>query len=202
MLARNQDALTDAARVLGENAVPVRCDVANANDVRDSLKHICSNGVPNFLINNAGIFPLAPVHETSIELFSDTVELNLVAPFRMIRELLPRMQQRNDGHIVLIGSVADRVVFPGNAAYAATKYGARALHEVVRAETSGSGVRCTLVSPAPVNTTIWDPYNPDGSDSLPSRSDMLAPSSVADAVVWALTRPQGVNIDELRLSRS
>src|SRR5205807_1935193 len=80
------------------------------------------------------------------------IEVNLVAPFRLIRALLPVMRLRGRGDIVNIGSIADHMAFPENAAYAASKHGLRALHDVMRAELRGTGVRVTLVSPGPVDT--------------------------------------------------
>jgi NADP-dependent 3-hydroxy acid dehydrogenase YdfG len=128
--------------------------------------------------------------------------VNLVAPFRFARAFLEAMRSRRSGHLVTIGSIADRVTYAGNSAYAAGKHGARALHQVLREETRGSGVRATLVSPGPVDTPLWDPLDPDSRPDLPPRSAMLSPEDVADAVLWALTRPPRANVDELRLSRS
>jgi len=63
-------------------------------------------------------------------------------------------------------------------------------------------VRATLVSPAATDTALWDPHQPDDAAHLPNRSEMLRPEDVADAVLWAVTRPAHVNVDELRVSRS
>jgi NADP-dependent 3-hydroxy acid dehydrogenase YdfG len=104
--------------------------------------------------------------------------------------------------VVTIGSIADRVVFPDNGAYAASKFGLRALHEVMRAELRGSGVRATLVSPGPVDTPLWDPIGPDARPGFTPRAAMLAADAVADAILYAVTRPPSVNVDELRLTRS
>jgi NADP-dependent 3-hydroxy acid dehydrogenase YdfG len=112
------------------------------------------------------------------------------------------MRTRGSGHIVNVGSIADRHIFAGNAAYAASKFGLRAMHEVLRAETRGSGVRATLVSPGPVDTRLWDPLDPDNRKDLTPRESMLDPFSVADAIVYVLTRPARVDIEELRLSRT
>jgi NADP-dependent 3-hydroxy acid dehydrogenase YdfG len=76
------------------------------------------------------------------------------------------------------------------------------LHEVVRQELKGTGVRTTLISPGPTDTPLWDPIAPDTRPGFTPRSGMLAPESVADAVLWALTRGDAVNIDELRLSHT
>jgi NADP-dependent 3-hydroxy acid dehydrogenase YdfG len=63
-------------------------------------------------------------------------------------------------------------------------------------------VRATLVSPAPVDTSIWDAVDPDNRPGFTPRASMLAASAVGDAVAWVATRPPEVNIDELRISRS
>jgi len=73
---------------------------------------------------------------------------------------------------------------------------------VLRAELRGSGVRATLVSPGPVDTPLWDPIDPDAREGFTPRAAMLPADAVADAILYAATRPVEVNIDELRLSRS
>ncbi|MNC93560.1 putative oxidoreductase [compost metagenome] len=78
----------------------------------------------------------------------------------------------------------------------------RAIHEALRAETRGSGVRAILISPSATDTAIWDAHDPDGAPHLPSRSEMLRPEDVADAVAWAVTRPAHVDVEELRIARS
>jgi hypothetical protein len=132
----------------------------------------------------------------------EALALNTAAPLRLTRELLPAMRRRRSGHVVMIGSVADRHVLASNAVYAASKHALRALHETLRAETRGTGLRTTLISPSATDTPIWDPYEPDESRHLPSRAEMLRAEDVAEAVLWAVTRPPHVDIEELRLSRS
>jgi NADP-dependent 3-hydroxy acid dehydrogenase YdfG len=204
MLSRSEATLAAAAASLGDRALPHACDVANADQVRAMAAFISGElgSAPDVIVNNAGLFPLANIEETSLEQFEEAVRVNLVAPFHVMRAFLPHMRTRATGHIVLIGSVADRHVFPGNATYAATKFGARAMHEALRMETRGSGIRTTLISPSATDTPIWDPVDPDNREGFTRRADMLQPDAVADAVLWAITRPASVNVDELRLSRS
>lgn len=204
MLARGEDALRREAAPLGALAVPLACDLADraaieraVASIRDSL-----GAEPDVVVNNAGAFPLDAIEQTSTEQFAATLDVNLVGPFQLVRAFLPAMHGRGSGHLVTVGSIADRVTFPGNAAYAASKFGARALHQVLREETRGSGVRATLVSPGPVDTPLWDPHDPDSREGFPPRSAMLEAAAVADAILYAVTRPQTVNIDELRLSRT
>jgi NADP-dependent 3-hydroxy acid dehydrogenase YdfG len=145
---------------------------------------------------------IAPVERLSPADFRATLDTNLVAPFLLVRALVPAMRARGSGTIVTVGSVADRTTFPENGAYAASKYGLRALHEVVRAELRGSGVRATLVSPGPVDTPLWDALDPDAREGFTPRAAMLSADAVADAILYVATRPAEVNVDELRLSRS
>jgi NADP-dependent 3-hydroxy acid dehydrogenase YdfG len=200
MLTRLGATVVTVAR---SEAATIQCDLSDRAGVEKAIETIRSrHGVPRILVNNAGIFRMAPVHGTPIDDFEQALQINLFAPFLFIRSFVGDMKQQRMGHIVSIGSIADRVIFPENSAYAASKFGARAMHEVLRAELKGSGVRATLVSPAPVNTGIWDDIDPDNKPGFTARKDMLSPDAVATAVEFALTRPPEVNVDELRLSRS
>jgi NADP-dependent 3-hydroxy acid dehydrogenase YdfG len=66
----------------------------------------------------------------------------------------------------------------------------------------GTGVRATLVSPGPVDTSLWDPIALETRPEFTPRSAMLTPDLVADAILYVVTRPPAVNVDELRISRS
>jgi NADP-dependent 3-hydroxy acid dehydrogenase YdfG len=157
---------------------------------------------PDVLVNNAGAFLIAPISDTSPESFDRLVALNLSVPFRLVRAFLVGMRRRRRGHIVSLGSVADHVPFPGNGAYAASKFGLRGLHEVLRAEIGGTGIRATLISPGAVDTTLWNELAPEIRGSFPAAEEMLATSDIADAVLYAISRPTRVSVDEIRLSAS
>ncbi len=204
MLARNRDELEQRARDIGPHAIAIACDVADQSAVAAAVAaaHSALGRAPDILVNNAGAFALAQVDRMDTEEFARIVDVNLVAPFRLVRTILPSMRERGAGHIITIGSVADRTAFPENAAYAASKVGVRAMHEVMRAELRGTGVRTTLVSPGPVDTPLWDPLSPETRPGFTPRAAMLTADAVADAIVFAVTRSPAVNIDELRLSRS
>lgn len=193
----------DLKRIAGElnGAVAVACDLTDAASLADAVAaaRAALGGPPDILVNNAGIFRTGPVDQLEPDTVEETLRINLFVPFRVVHAFLPGMRARGSGHIVTIGSVADRKIFPNNSAYSASKFGLRAMHEVMRTELRGTGVRATLVSPSSVDTPMWDTAS--GAD-LPPRDAMLKPEAVADAVVFALTRPMDVNIDELRLARS
>lgn len=201
MIARGADVLRREAEPLG--ALPIACDVGDSVAVEGALRRVRAElGVPSIVVNNAGIFRLSRVEATTPESLRETLEINLVAPFLLVRAALPAMREAARGDVVTIGSIADRATFPENAAYAASKFGARAVHQVLREELRGSGVRCALVSPGPVDTALWDEVRPDEREGFTPRARMLRAEAVAEAVLFAVTRPPEVNIDELRLSRA
>ena len=204
LLARSESDLRARAAELGTLAVPFPCDVANADAVRRVSERVMTvfGGPPDAIVNNAGLFTLASVDLTDPRDFRDMIDVNLIAPFLVVQAFLGAMRTRKRGHIVTIGSVADRMTFPENSAYAASKFGLRAFHEVLRAEMRGSGIRATLVSPGPVDTSLWDGIDLDARPAFTPRSQMLPPIAVAQAVLFALGQPAAVNVDELRLSRS
>ncbi len=203
LLARHAGALDAIAAEIGGGAVAIPCDLTVAQDVEAALATIARTlGTPDVLVSNAGSFALGAIGAMPPAEVEQMLQLNLVAPYRLMHALVPAMRARGSGHVVTIGSIADRLTFPENAGYAAGKFGARAMHEVLRQELRGSGVRVSLVSPGPTDTPIWDPINPDVRPGFTPRAQMLGADAVADAVLWVVTRPASVNVDELRLSHS
>lgn len=186
-----------------ERAVDFRADLADPKS-RDELVHAIHGkvGVPHVIVNNAGAFLLAPLEGTSDELLREQVAINLEAPFAIARAFLPEMRRRGSGRHVLVGSIADTRAFPENSAYSASKFGARGLHEVLVEEYRGSGVLCTLVSPGPTDTTVWDPFDPALREGFVQREAMLRPDDVAAAIAWVVTRPARVHVESIRVGPS
>jgi NADP-dependent 3-hydroxy acid dehydrogenase YdfG len=177
-----------------------RADLRKGVDVERVVTQILAErGVPDIVVNNAGVFYVKHLVDTTPEMFAESLAVNLTAPFLVARALLPHMIKRNAGHLVTLGSVSDHVAYSGNAAYAASKFGVRGLHEVMRQEVAGTGVRTTLVSPGPVDTEAWDPVNPDRLPGFTKRADMMRPEDVAEAVLFAVTRPARVDVTEIRM---
>lgn len=198
LLARDATQLEALAADL--HAKAIRCDVGKGSDVERALAEIGES--PDIVVNNAGLFQPLPIDATTEDAFELALAVNLMAPFRLVRALLPSMRQRGRGDFVSIGSIADHTAFPGNAAYGASKHGLRALHDVLRMELRGTGVRVTLVSPGPVDTSLWDEIDPDSRDGFTPRARMLSPNAVAAAVLYAVSQPPEVDVELVRLSRS
>lgn len=203
LVARSGEQLEGLASEIDSGALAVVANVTDAAQLASAAQSVTKTfaGPPDIVVNNAGLFRVSPLDSMSIASFSEMIATNLIAPFAVVSHFLAAMRARGSGHIVTIGSVADRFTFPGNGAYAAAKFGVRGMHQVLREELKGSGVRATLVSPAAVDTELWEGLELGGGE-FPDRSEMLDSAAVARAVLYAVEQPSSVNIDELRLSRS
>lgn len=114
---------------------------------------------------------------------------NVLGAAYTIRAAVPALRAAR-GHLLLTGSVAGRRVMPGSL-YSATKHAVTAMSEAARQDLDGSGVRVTLLSPGAVETPFWDA-------GAPGRQPLTA-DDVADAVLYAVTRPPHVDVNELLL---
>jgi ribitol 2-dehydrogenase len=176
-------------------------DLSRSHQVEALAERVLREGAtPDIVVHSAGGFLLRRLEETSTEDFDAQVAINLRAAFCLLRSFLPPMRSAGGGRFIAIGSVADHVGFPENAAYAASKYGLRGLHETLVAEYRGTGVRLTLISPGPTDTPLWDRFDPDHREGFPTRDRMLRPLDVAEAILFVATRPAHVVIDWLRLA--
>ena len=200
-LARSAAALADLEAEHGVH--PVVADLADDAEVWSALDELSerAGGPPDIVVNAAGVFGVEPCASETVNAFDAQLRINTRAPFLVMRALLPAMLDRGSGLVVNIGSVAGRKAYPGNAAYSASKFGLRGLHEVVLEEIRGTGVRASLVEPAATDTALWDPLDPDADPALPSRSEMLSAEDVAEAVVFVATRPPGVAVPLLLVER-
>ena len=178
----------------------VPCDLTDPAQVnRLGVRIVTQHGAPDIVVSNAGSFLLRSLEETDPAEFEQQLTVNLAAPFHVARAFLPAMRKAGKGSFISVGSIADHVGFPENAAYAASKFGVRGLHETLLAEYRGSGVRLTLVSPGPTDTSMWDEVDLESRPEFTPRSGMLRPNDVAEAILFVATRPPHVLIDWLRL---
>jgi NAD(P)-dependent dehydrogenase (short-subunit alcohol dehydrogenase family) len=203
MIARDAATLSAAAGRAGGAAVAA--DVTDRGTVEAlpaRIEAATGSPVPDFIVNAAGSFRLGALAELDATEFDRQIDANLRAPYLVIRTFLPLMLERGSGHIVTIGSVAGRVAMAGNGAYSASKFGIRGLHAVLALELKGTGVRSTLVEPAATDTPLWDSIDRSVHANLPPKEAMLQPDDVADAVLYALTRPARAGISNLALERT
>ena len=188
------------AESTAERMQDIPCDLTDPSQVsRLGSRVTAQHGPPDIVVSNAGAFLLQALERTQAADLELQLAVNVRAPFYLAQAFLPAMRAAGRGSYISVGSVADHVGFPQNAAYAASKYGLRGLHETLLAEYRGTGVRLTLVSPGPTDTAVWDPVDPDRREGFIRRADMLRPADVAAAILFGATRPPHVLIDWLRL---
>jgi NAD(P)-dependent dehydrogenase (short-subunit alcohol dehydrogenase family) len=189
--------LADAA---SDRRTDLRCDVTDPASLAAAADRVhAARGAADLLVLNAGAFLLKPLAETAPAEFQDQLAANLTGPFLVLHAFLPPMRAQGRGLVVMLGSVADHVPLPGNAAYVAAKHGLRGLHGALAQELRGTGLRTALVSPGPTDTALWDPVDPDRRPGFTRRDAMLRAEDVAEAVLFIATRPERVAIPELHI---
>jgi len=200
LVARSRPPLEAVADAIGADAFAA--DVSDPAAAAALVGHVldaAAGAPPDYVVHCAGTFLLAPLDETPAAEFERVVRTNLTGTFHVVSALLPALRAAGRGRIVLLGSVAGRRAFPGNAAYSASKYGVRGLFEVLLREIEGSGVAGTLIEPAATDTPLWDGVEGEG---MPARDAMLEAEDVAEAVRWVLDRPAHVRVPYLPIARA
>jgi NADP-dependent 3-hydroxy acid dehydrogenase YdfG len=181
--ARSVDKLEALAEELGsDNAIAQRCDVTEWGDQEALVRAAVDRfGRLDVALANAGFGATRGFLEESPELWKSMVLTNVYGAALTIRAL-----KESKGHLLLTGSVAGRRALPGSL-YSATKWAVTAMGEAARLELNGSGVRVTLIEPGSVDTPFFD--------SPPK--DALEPDDIARAILYAVTQPPHVDVNEL-----
>jgi NAD(P)-dependent dehydrogenase (short-subunit alcohol dehydrogenase family) len=191
--SRGEECRTVASSIPNADAFPG--DVGNPDDVlalfaycRETFGHL------DLLVNSAGVAQIAPLSETSDEMWEHTLRTNLTGLFFCCREAAKMMAPRQQGHIVNVLSVASFEVFPGNAAYCASKFGALGMTRVLREELRASKIRVTALMPGPTDTSLWEGYWPEAP-----REAMMQPDAVARVVLAAIAGEPKAVMEEIVL---
>ena len=194
--ARRMERLEALAAEIGGQAM--RLDVADAA----SVETFCA-AVPAelaVLVNNAGgALGLEPVAQARDIDWLTMIETNVLGLMRVTRALLPRLLAGR-GHIVNVTSIAGREVYPNGAGYTAAKHAARAVTQTLRMELNGTPVRVTDVAPGLVETEFSRVRFFGDVERAKKTYEGLTPltaADIADCVVWAVTSPAHVNVDEI-----
>jgi NAD(P)-dependent dehydrogenase (short-subunit alcohol dehydrogenase family) len=178
-------------------------DISQSDDVvRVASRVLEDNGRLDALVNCAGInVPGRHLDQLTIEAWDRIVGINLSGIYYCCHAVLPHMRQNGAGTIVTIASWAARNLawFPG-AAYNASKRALLALVETINLETVGEGVRATVVLPEAVDTPILRQRPGGAMPPAEVRANMLRPEDVARAIVWVLSLPAHICINELQIS--
>ena len=194
LAARRESELERLSAELGgaERALARRCDVADWADVEGVTEAALESfGRLDAVFANAGFGAKRGFLESSPEHWKAMLDTNVLGVALTIRATLPILLEARRGHYVITGSVAGRRVLPGSV-YSATKWAVGAIAEALRQELrqmhEEPGVRVTLVEPGMVDTPFFDQRPSSGA---------LAADDVSRAVLYALSQPDHVDVNEL-----
>lgn len=177
----------------GGRAFAVPADVAEEASVAALVAHVqTAFGRLDVLVNAAGVGSFASVAETALVDWERQLRVNLTGTFLACRAVLPAMLAQGRGDIVNVLSIAARTVFPGASAYCASKWGALGFTRVLAEEVRRQGVRVTALCPGSVDTPFWNAVS-----SPPDRARMLSAEAVAETVLWIVSRPPTISMDEI-----
>ncbi len=176
-------------------------DIRSRSEVDNFCRNQIGDQTIDILINNAGLASgLAPLHEGDIDDWEKMIDTNVKGLLYITREIAPRMVSQNSGHIVNIGSIAGVEVYPNGNVYCATKHAVKAISEGLRKELFDKGVRVTNIAPGLVETEfsiVRFHGNENRADSVYSGMQPLTAKDIADCIVFAVTRPEHVNIADM-----
>jgi NAD(P)-dependent dehydrogenase (short-subunit alcohol dehydrogenase family) len=198
LVGRRREALEQTAAELPQDATWVYpADVTDREQVAALFDDVADTWGPvDFLVNNAGInTPRRNIADISVDDWERVLAVNLTGVFLCTRAALARMRGRG-GRVVNIGSVAGlRASAGGGIGYCASKHGVAGLTHALNLEENANGIHATAIHPGEVDTPILD--NRPAPPTKAHRARILRAEDVAAAVLFVLTRPQGVHIPEL-----
>jgi NADP-dependent 3-hydroxy acid dehydrogenase YdfG len=189
LAARSEDKLNGLAEELGgdEQAVAVRCDVTSWDDQQALVATALDRfGRMDAFFANAGFGAKRGFLEESVEHWKAMIDTNVLGAALSIRASLPHFREQNSGHLILTSSIAGRRALP-RSLYSATKHAVTAMGEALRQEIADTNVKMTLIEPGAVDTPFFDDA-PSGA---------LEADDIARAVLFALTQPPHVDVNEI-----
>lgn len=209
LTARRIDKLKALANKLEkENKIKVKClklDVRNFEEIEETIHALEKNWRQiDILINNAGLSRgLDKIHEGKKDDWDEMIDTNIKGLVYVTRHVLPLMVKRNKGHIINIGSTAGHEVYPAGNVYAATKFAVKALSQSIRLDVLDKGIKITSVDPGMVETEFsLVRFRGDKvrAKNVYKGLQPLSPKDVAESVLFAATRPNHVNINQIILT--
>src|SRR5258705_13480042 len=168
------------AEELGDRAIFCRLDVTSDADWAATVAAAeDAFGPVSVLVNNAGIVRFAPIADTDPATWRQVIDINLTGTYLGIRAIVPSMRKAGGGAIVNISSAGGMMAYPNNAAYVASKWGARGLTKTAALELGRDNIRVNSIHPGPVRTPMT--AGPDAAAAVAAEARRLAIARVGEA---------------------
>lgn len=208
LCSRRIDVLNQLAQTLRDEydveILTVELDIQNAEVVQRVLSDLPIEWHDiDVLVNNAGLaLALDPIYKGDIKQWDQMIDTNVKGLLYVTRYVVGKMVARNSGHVINIGSISSHQVYPGGTVYCATKFAEQAITEGTKMDVHGTTIRVTSVDPGMVDTNFSATRFSGDTEKAQSVYKGMTPlqaADVADAVVYAATRPAHVNVREIKI---
>ena len=177
----------------------LRLDVQDRAGVESAIAALPEEwGAVEVLVNNAGLSRgLDKVWEGKPQDWEEMIDTNVKGMLWVTRAVVPGMLERGRGHVINLGSTAQEIAYPGGSVYCGTKAAVKLINDGLREDLLGTPVRVTSVDPGMVETEFSEVRfrgDKERAAKVYKGVTPLTPDDIADAIVWAATRPVHVNI--------
>lgn len=182
-----------------------KLDVRDREKVKEGIKDLPEEfSKIDILINNAGLARgKDKLHEGKIDGWEEMIDTNVKGLLYVTHSIVPGMVRRNSGIVINIGSIAGEAVYPAGNVYCATKFAVRALSDGLRIDTVDTNIKVTNIAPAIVETNfsmVRFDDDKERAERIYKSIDALQPEDIADACLYAATRPAHVQLPNISIS--
>ena len=199
LLARRADRIRALASELGDASIAIEADVTDRDSLVRAAERVRSEmGGADILLNNAGVMLLAPFTSEQQAEHRQMIEVNLLGAITATEVFLAQLRD-GGGDIVNVSSVAGRTARPGNAVYAATKWGINGFSEGLRQELQPD-IRVTVIEPGAVATELTEHITDDATKQATQefvRDLAITAQDIADVIAFAVSRPRRMTLNEI-----
>ena len=180
-------------------------DVRDRDEVEGTLATLPDAwGEIDVLVNNAGLSRgLNRLYEDDVENWEEMIDTNIEGLLYVTRSVVPGMVKRGRGHVINLGSVAGYITYANGAVYCASKAAEKAISEGLKLDLMGTPVRVTSIDPGMVETefsVVRFRGDEERAGKVYQNITPLTPEDIADAIVWAATRPRHVNVHNILIT--
>ncbi len=192
LAGRNKDKLQNVANQLAQDSVKVvPTDVTKKEEVDELIKMAQQTfGGLDIVINSAGQMLSSKITDYQVDEWESMIDVNIKGTLYTAQAALPTMLEQSSGHLINIASISGFEVTKSSTIYSATKAAVHTITQGLEKELAKTGVKVTSISPGMVDTAITAAYNPTDRKKL-------EPQDIAEAVLYALTQPKHVNVNEI-----